>query len=588
MFGDSVWSATPSSSSSRRSSFSRSLPTFPASNKALSLGDGSWPQTSSSKPSRSLAVRNLPLEIRDSDIKALFSQLGDIHTIVTTERKRLGLIVVHFFDIRSAEDTRKRFNGRTLQNCVITITFLILKADAGLASSFFPQYPYPVRGTITLRNLPPLFTKERLFQFCSLYGNVRDVDVEAAQAEFFDVREAYDALQKMNKGGAKLGGNTITAFVTYDPASGKLAEDAAAATTTATPTPQLRQQNQPRANSTSPYTEAHAYMQANGQQNERSSPLGAAPSPAPTGTAAAPGSSPGEIVTAIVATMGQQQKMLLDLQATLIAEMANGEGIAHIAESQRRMAAANTLLNNIMKQSVDFQMAFGSAAATFPAPSTTGAGGAAGGAPQLQGGRGRDSAPVPHDNGHRPAMSAHANVFTPQISFPAGGSTASKKAEKGNSRRRRDPRSGKLYELDIDSILSGRDQRTTIMIQNIPNNYTQQMLLDEINLSFKGSYDFFYLPMDYKNKCNIGYSFVNFLNSKTTAQFFTEFNNRNWSQFKSHKICAIKYGRIQGKGNLIQHFLKTNVVRGAPESYRPLLFYSDGPNAGKAEPFPMT
>jgi hypothetical protein len=35
----------------------------------------------------------------------------------------------------------------------------------------------------------------------------------------------------------------------------------------------------------------------------------------------------------------------------------------------------------------------------------------------------------------------------------------------------------KLFALDVDQIASGEDKRTTLMIKNIPNKYTQKMLL---------------------------------------------------------------------------------------------------------------
>lgn len=92
------------------------------------------------------------------------------------------------------------------------------------------------------------------------------------------------------------------------------------------------------------------------------------------------------------------------------------------------------------------------------------------------------------------------------------------------------------------------------MIKNIPNKYTQKMLLQKIDTNHAHKYDFFYLPIDFKNKCNMGYAFINFVDPVFILKFYEEMNNKSWDRFKSEKICELTYGRIQGQANLIDNF----------------------------------
>ena len=83
------------------------------------------------------------------------------------------------------------------------------------------------------------------------------------------------------------------------------------------------------------------------------------------------------------------------------------------------------------------------------------------------------------------------------------------------------------------------------MIKNIPNKYTQKMLLQTIDEQFSRQYDFFYLPIDFKNKCNVGYAFINMVQPKFIVPFMARFNQRKWERFNSEKVCHISYARIQ-------------------------------------------
>ena len=110
-------------------------------------------------------------------------------------------------------------------------------------------------------------------------------------------------------------------------------------------------------------------------------------------------------------------------------------------------------------------------------------------------------------------------------------------------------------------------------------------MLEEINEHFVGMYDFFYLPIDFKNKCNMGYAFVNFIEAQSVVPFFCKYSGRRWNNFNSEKVCAITYARIQGKASLISRFQNSSLMEKDNE-YRPLLFQSEGVNAGQPEPFP--
>jgi len=140
--------------------------------------------------------------------------------------------------------------------------------------------------------------------------------------------------------------------------------------------------------------------------------------------------------------------------------------------------------------------------------------------------------------------------------------------------------------LDIAVVKSGGDTRTSLMVRNIPNKYTQKMLLEEFAQYGHGSdkMDFFYLPIDFKNKCNRGYAFVNFVDFQDIVPFYNQYNGQSWKVFNSDKICDITYARIQGKAAMLKRF-EHSALLDKEDEYRPLVFVSHGPKKGQREEF---
>ena len=98
------------------------------------------------------------------------------------------------------------------------------------------------------------------------------------------------------------------------------------------------------------------------------------------------------------------------------------------------------------------------------------------------------------------------------------------------------------------------------MIRHIPNRYTLNLLMNEINYKFSEKFDVLYLPLDITNNSNLGFGFINFINSMHVLYFFSEFNNKKWNQFNSGKRCQLVYAKTQGKKDLIKYIQRKNGI----------------------------
>ena len=125
--------------------------------------------------------------------------------------------------------------------------------------------------------------------------------------------------------------------------------------------------------------------------------------------------------------------------------------------------------------------------------------------------------------------------------------------------------------INLENILLGIDKRTTIMIKNIPNKYTQKAFTDEINIRFANTYDVFYLPIDYTNNCNLGFAFINFIHPFYIIDFYETYRGQKWMRYLSDKKCELAYGTVQGKQTLIKHFQKGIVLNAQTSDRKPMI-----------------
>lgn len=134
-------------------------------------------------------------------------------------------------------------------------------------------------------------------------------------------------------------------------------------------------------------------------------------------------------------------------------------------------------------------------------------------------------------------------------------------------------------EVDLHSASAQQHQGgfceekvTTLMLRNIPNKYTQSVLLQEIdNMGFAGTYDFFYLPMDVHNRSNVGYAFINFVEPFDATRCTQAFSNYKFPRYHSKKICAVSPAHIQGFEKNVQHFKHRAVMNARDNQYRPIV-----------------
>jgi len=119
------------------------------------------------------------------------------------------------------------------------------------------------------------------------------------------------------------------------------------------------------------------------------------------------------------------------------------------------------------------------------------------------------------------------------------------------------------------------EARTTVMLRNMPNNYSRKMLVELMDTEgFAGQYDFVYLPIDFETRACLGYAFINMTSSSAAMRFWRVFDGFSRWSIPSRKVSGVSWsGPHQGFDAHIERYRNSSIMSDAtPDEYKPAIF----------------
>lgn len=131
---------------------------------------------------------------------------------------------------------------------------------------------------------------------------------------------------------------------------------------------------------------------------------------------------------------------------------------------------------------------------------------------------------------------------------------------------------------EVHELSDSEAQKCTVVMRNVPNQYTRDMLLALIDQhGFAGTYSLVYLPMDFATGMAVGYAFINFNLHCDAVRFQDTFQGfKNWVFKGSSKVCEVNWR--DGEDDLpaqIERFRNCPMMHpSVPDDFRPALFHA--------------
>ncbi|CAA7042846.1 unnamed protein product [Microthlaspi erraticum] len=577
-------------------------------------------------PSRTLFVRNINSNVDDSELISLFEQYGDIRTLYTACKHR-GFVMISYYDIRASRAAMRALQGKLLKRRKLDIHFSIPKDN--------PSEKDVNQGTLVVFNLAPSVSNRDLENIFGAYGEIKEIRETPNKrhhkfVEFFDVRSADAALKALNK--TDIAGKRIK--LEHSRPGG------ARRNMMMQLNPEFEQDDSPLASSPVGNYWCNSPIDHNPLQSLSKSPIFGNLSP--TTNLHFPEHSSVLHSQGANLTKADQARRVSHLDHLFSnSSYTNASHKASSFQPTQSFGSASSFgsnqghvetlsgseflwgspgssawpVNPFFSKGQSHRLPYsaqngslhqhhhvGSApSGFFPRSPETSSMAFRGASSNVNGPRNMRETGSPSFKMLSTPRHSQLCMGTGSYQWPVAKMASNDgPLEDGRSQQFdnnvNQVDSKKQFHLDLSKIMSGEDLRTTLMIKNIPNKYTRKMLLAAIDETSRGTYDFLYLPIDFKNKCNVGYAFINMLSPTFIIALYEAFDGKKWEKFNSEKVASLAYARIQGKTALIAHFQNSSlmnedrqchpIVFDGLESSYPIIMDQEHSNPKVAHPLP--
>jgi hypothetical protein len=143
-----------------------------------------------------------------------------------------------------------------------------------------------------------------------------------------------------------------------------------------------------------------------------------------------------------------------------------------------------------------------------------------------------------------------------------------------SSGRKRKQRAKASKPADESNKCTQEDNRTTIMLRNLPREFSRSRLLKLLDdKGFHGKYNFVYMPIDFVRQAGLGYAFINLVAPEVVKEFWEAFDGFSTWPVPCEKVCRVNWSSPhQGYEEHVQRYRNSPLMhQDVPDECRPVL-----------------